>query len=381
MKRAALLTLVLALGVAGVAAAYALADPAPPPAPPSDSSSTPTDTSPTETAPPTSTQPLPTQPKPTQPTTTQPTPTPTPRPPATHARIASGVTIGGVHVGGLAYGPAYSAVSVEFRSPLVLRLEARTITVSPWKLGAQPFIGSAVSRAVHARPGAAVKMVVDVRRAAVRAYMGTLAARHDRSVADAHVVLRSLRPFVVPEVWGSAIERSSAVTAVVLALQQNRRSPVVVPTRVTKPQVTAAGFSSIIVIRRDSKWLYLYRRVTTSKPAVAFVRRFVIATGQPIYPTPIGSFKIVVMERNPWWYPPADAPWAQGATPIPPGPGNPLGTRWMGLSAPGVGIHGTPDPASLGYSASHGCIRMFIPSAEWLFNHVQVGTPVIIVPA
>ena len=42
----------------------------------------------------------------------------------------------------------------------------------------------------------------------------------------------------------------------------------------------------------------------------------------------------------------------------------------MGLSAPGVGIHGTPDPASLGYSASHGCIRMYIPSAEWLFNHV-----------
>ena len=76
------------------------------------------------------------------------------------------------------------------------------------------------------------------------------------------------------------------------------------------------------------------------------------------------------MERNPWWYPPPDAPWAKGAKPIPPGPGNPLGTRWMGLSAPGVGIHGTPDPASLGYSASHGCIRMFIPSAEWLFDHV-----------
>ena len=44
-----------------------------------------------------------------------------------------------------------------------------------------------------------------------------------------------------------------------------------------------------------------------------------------------------------------------------PGPGNPLGTRWMGLSAAGVGIHGTPDDASIGYSASHGCIRMHIP--------------------
>ena len=64
-----------------------------------------------------------------------------------------------------------------------------------------------------------------------------------------------------------------------------------------------------------------------------------------------------------------------------PGPGNPLGTRWMGISAPNVGIHGTPDAASIGYSASHGCIRMRIPEAEWLFDHVEVGTQVFIVAA
>src|SRR5438552_12793050 len=51
----------------------------------------------------------------------------------------------------------------------------------------------------------------------------------------------------------------------------------------------------------------------------------------------------------------------------------------MGLSASGVGIHGTPDDASIGYSASHGCIRMHIPDAEWLFNHVGIGTTVFIV--
>jgi lipoprotein-anchoring transpeptidase ErfK/SrfK len=53
----------------------------------------------------------------------------------------------------------------------------------------------------------------------------------------------------------------------------------------------------------------------------------------------------------------------------------------MGLSAPGVGIHGTPDAASIGYSASHGCIRMRIPQAEWLFQHVSIGTTVFIVSA
>ena len=77
---------------------------------------------------------------------------------------------------------------------------------------------------------------------------------------------------------------------------------------------------------------------------------------------------------------PPNSEWAKGLKPVPPGPGNPLGTRWMGISAPGVGMHGTPDAASIGYSASHGCIRMHIPDAEWLFNHVTVGTPVFIVP-
>jgi lipoprotein-anchoring transpeptidase ErfK/SrfK len=48
----------------------------------------------------------------------------------------------------------------------------------------------------------------------------------------------------------------------------------------------------------------------------------------------------------------------------------------MGISVPGVGIHGTPASASVGYSLSHGCIRMSIRNAEWLYRHVRVGTPV-----
>jgi lipoprotein-anchoring transpeptidase ErfK/SrfK len=53
----------------------------------------------------------------------------------------------------------------------------------------------------------------------------------------------------------------------------------------------------------------------------------------------------------------------------------------MGLDVYGVGIHGTPDAASIGYSASHGCIRMHIWEAEWLFGRVRIGTPVVIVSA
>jgi lipoprotein-anchoring transpeptidase ErfK/SrfK len=53
----------------------------------------------------------------------------------------------------------------------------------------------------------------------------------------------------------------------------------------------------------------------------------------------------------------------------------------MGLSAPGVGIHGTDEPWSIGHSESHGCIRMQVPSAVWLFNRVRIGTPVFIIPS
>jgi lipoprotein-anchoring transpeptidase ErfK/SrfK len=129
----------------------------------------------------------------------------------------------------------------------------------------------------------------------------------------------------------------------------------------------------VIVIHRGQNRLYLYR-------GMRYWRVFGVATGQSAYPTPLGRFTIIVMWKNPWWYPPS-SPWAQGQKPIPPGPGNPLGTRWMGLSAPGVGIHGTPDAASIGYSVSHGCIRMRIPDAEWLFGHVRIGTTVFIVPS
>ena len=141
--------------------------------------------------------------------------------------------------------------------------------------------------------------------------------------------------------------------------------------KTTPAKVTRGDFGAVIVIHRAANRLDLFN-------GMRYWREFGVATGQTTYPTPLGHFQIVVKWRDPWWYPPA-SPWAKGQKPIPPGPGNPLGTRWMGLSAPGVGIHGTPQSSSIGYSVSHGCIRMLIPQAEWLFEQVDVGTPVYIV--
>jgi peptidoglycan hydrolase-like protein with peptidoglycan-binding domain len=134
---------------------------------------------------------------------------------------------------------------------------------------------------------------------------------------------------------------------------------------------TLGALSGRIVIDQSSHQLTLER---FGHPNVTFP----VAVGQPAYPTPDGHFTIISKVENPTWVPPPDAPWAQGAVPIPPGPGNPLGTRWMGISSPGVGIHGTDDPASIGYSVSHGCIRMQVPDAERLFTMVSLGMSVYI---
>ena len=129
----------------------------------------------------------------------------------------------------------------------------------------------------------------------------------------------------------------------------------------------------MVVIRRESKGLYLFERGK-------LVRVLGDRDRAGEVPHAARHLLVVDMQLHPWWYPP-DSDWAKGLKPVPPGPGNPLGTRWMGLSAWGVGMHGTPDAASIGYSASHGCIRMRIPDAEWLFQRVRIGTPVVIVPS
>ena len=172
---------------------------------------------------------------------------------------------------------------------------------------------------------------------------------------------------------GAEVKQLPARVLIRNALRDGTRDLVAIPMRPVKPTLDPGAKGPVIVIRRGSNRLSLYR-------GPRLVRTFQVATGQASYPTPLGRFQIVVKWKNPTWYPPTYDAWAKGLKPVPPGPNNPLGTRWMGLSSPGVGIHGTDEPASIGYSLSHGCIRMQVPQAEWLFDHVTVGTPVFIVP-
>jgi L,D-transpeptidase ErfK/SrfK len=91
------------------------------------------------------------------------------------------------------------------------------------------------------------------------------------------------------------------------------------------------------------------------------------------FPTPTGQFHIIERIPNPTWYPPA---WAKEKGPVGPGPDNPLGKHWIGLSLPRTGIHGTNQPLNVGNSVTHGCIRAYPEAVAQLFAEVKVGWPV-----
>jgi hypothetical protein len=276
-------------------------------------------------------------------------------PPPADPVIAAGVTVAALDVAGLTRSEALAAVLAHSGRDRLARAP----------------VGLAVGTAMAAAPGTRVPFRPTISRYQVRRFVAALGRRFDRKPKDSRLFLRKLRPAITKAKYGRRIVRSPLRIAIRQALWTHTRGPIGVRTRALKPRLNRKSFGAIVVIRRGSNRLYLYRNRR-------FVRTFGVATGLPQYPTPIGRFTIVTRQRHPWWYPP-DSDWADGAEPIPPGPANPLGTRWMGLSASGVGIHGTPNSASIGYSASHGCIRMRIREAEWLFRRVRVGTTVFIV--
>lgn len=102
-----------------------------------------------------------------------------------------------------------------------------------------------------------------------------------------------------------------------------------------------------------------------------FIKTYTVATGKE-NSTPVGTFKIVTKIPNPVWY-------TQGAVVPPDSPENILGTRWLGISAKGYGIHGTTEPDAIGQQVTAGCVRMTNADVEELFDIVPVGTEVTIV--
>jgi lipoprotein-anchoring transpeptidase ErfK/SrfK len=260
------------------------------------------------------------------------------------------------------------------REPVAVRAFGRTLRISPARAGYVAEVDRALDQAMRVGRAQPLGQVdVPLRERIDRARIARILRWHERRFArqprDASLSFRGARPIVARAVIGSRLRLRPAVGAVARAILRGERAIASLPVRRVAPARTGVGF--VVVVDRGAFTLRLYR-------GERLRRTMTVAVGLPEYPTPAGLFEIVDMERNPTWYPP-DSRWAEGLGPVEPGAGNPLGTRWMGISAPGIGIHGTPQPETLGTRASHGCIRLSIRNAEWLYNFVGIGTPVKIV--
>ena len=288
--------------------------------------------------------------------------------------VPSGVAVGGLRIGDLPVEKARAAIAWSYNRPLRFVFYGTHWRISPSELGATVDVNRTLGRALQARPGQQVAVYASIDRDRVAAYSRVLARRLSVDPVNASATLTSkLTPVLHPGKPGLQIRLPQTEQRIEAALNLARRTPIRPAAKTVAPLISRNHFGPVVVVHRGTNTMNVFDGV---RPW----RTLKVATGQSIYPTPVGSWHVVDMQRNPWWIPP-DSPWAKGLKPIPPGPGNPLGTRWMGLNAPGVGMHGTPDAASIGYSASHGCIRMYVPDAEWLFDRVHIGTPVFIVSA
>ena len=127
-----------------------------------------------------------------------------------------------------------------------------------------------------------------------------------------------------------------------------------------------------IIVNVPQRLLFLYRDGVLAA-------HYPVAVGRPDWRTPLGAFTIREREQDPTWDVPVSIQeemrreGKQVLTNVPPGPANPLGRHWLGLTLPGLGIHGTNVPTSIYRSTTHGCIRMHPDDVAALFDQVRVG--------
>ncbi|HEX2150168.1 MAG TPA: L,D-transpeptidase/peptidoglycan binding protein [Actinomycetota bacterium] len=200
-----------------------------------------------------------------------------------------------------------------------------------------------------------------------------LAEAVNKAPVNATVSVTGGSPKIIEGTPGFALDEKAAIQALQDASTKGVPS-INLAGKPVPPAVTKENFKDIIIVKVGENKLYHY-------DGEQLVKTYDVATGLPKYPTPIGQFKITQKRFRPTWVNPAKGAGEWGAklpAQIGPGPNNPLGTRALNLNSPGIRIHGTTANNSMGYNASHGCVRMRMSDVEELFDRVEVGTPVII---
>ncbi len=305
--------------------------------------------------------------------------------------IFPGMHISGVDVGGLdraqAIAQVRTALADELGRTISLRWRGRAWDVTPKQAGARTDVKSVVDSALHASNTATFfekarmrvfgsgvtpdrSVAITYPRRGVLGFLEGLASGFDREARDATVDYSTGWVEVVPERDGRSLQIRKTFHLLDDALESGAEAvPVVVQTE--KPQVKAEAFAEVLLLRIGENKLYLYEdgKITHEWP---------VATGQPEYPTPTGIYEITEKRYMPTWVNPDPTGWgASMPLSIPPGPGNPLGLRALNWSAEAIRFHGTSATYSLGYNASHGCVRMSNEDVIAFYDMIDVGTAIV----
>lgn len=312
---------------------------------------------------------------------------------ANAARILPGIKVAGVDISEMTRAEAIETVraraSEDLDREIVVFVKGERFTTTPRRLGQRAGIDRAVDEAMRASQGVAwverawrrfqddpldvdiqLSLAGDagVERFVRRAARTVAVEPRNASIgigADGGLAFRQSKP-------GSALDARRAERLLSKALRGGS-SIVRLSVHPVAAKISERTLAPTIVVHVNTNRLDLYNGFEVT-------RSWDVATAKPGWTTPVGEWSLYQKRENPTWYNPALDTWGAGMPAVVPGgPGNPMGTRALYITAPGlIRIHGTTSPDSIGRYASHGCIRMHNDQVEELYDLVPVGARVII---
>ena len=311
---------------------------------------------------------------------------------ASSDQILPGVTVAGTDVGGMTRAEAIEVVQraaqERLMEPLTVRAADASWNTTPAELGRSADVGAAVDQALQASDSVgfitrvwhrlreqpidiAVGLTFESGETGVADLVSSIADDVAQTPRDASVAMIDGEVTFVHSRPGHALGTNVSTKRLEAALEEGA-SAVRLPVKTVKPKVPDAKIGKTIVVDRTINQLYLYDGFDLEDS-------YHVATAAAGYVTPAGEWTIIDKRENPTWTNPAPDTWGADLPAfIPPGSGNPLGTRALYLDAPGIRIHGTYDVGSIGTHASHGCIRMLMSDVEQMYPLVPIGTRVIV---
>lgn len=306
-------------------------------------------------------------------------------------RILPGSTIAGADVGGMTETEAIEAVDAaigpELDRPIAVTWRKKTWTVTPREIGARSNALAAVrsALAVSADTSFAEKtrmrmlgepldferdVAITYPHQGATGFVQGIASSIDKDAVDAGIDYSSGWVEFSKAKPGFATDVKKSKKGLMQALKNGNATVDLVVDKV-EPATTADDFRQVLLVRIGENKLYLYQdgKITHDWP---------VAPGQPQYPTPTGIFSVELKRYMPTWVNPAIDRWgANLPASIPPGPNNPLGVRAINWTAPAIRFHGTSALYSLGYNASHGCVRMSNADVIELYDLIDVGATIV----